>query len=310
MREIVIDNHSHIGKDIFHGESNIEGYMDFAKKTGINVGLLMGVPSPCNELGNVNSRIMYWKYNGNKMEYYGDKNPYKTLNYELAELLKENTSEELQLFFVPMFHPVLDDIDEFEQMLKKTEPVAIKVHGIGSGVGPDDISGEYIELLKNYDLPLIVHTDCDNGKGSVSMQYVRNINRGYNWAKFFENNKIKGILNHGASLDQNTFKIVNHSEYIKVALGPDKIACLDNNRLFVDCLGNYKNFLLYLKDNLDISKIIYDADYNWNVKNISDQDFDSVKRVHEIFNIDDSKKVLSKNLIDFNTKIRERLEKR
>ena len=80
--------------------------------------------------------------------------------------------------------------------------------------------------------------------------------------------------------------------------------------MFVDCLGNYKNFLLYLKNNLDISKIIYDADYNWNVKNISDQDFDSVKRVHEIFNIDDSKKVLSKNLIDFNTKIRERLEKK
>lgn len=33
MSNLVIDSHSHVGKDIFHGESTIDGYIDFAKKS-------------------------------------------------------------------------------------------------------------------------------------------------------------------------------------------------------------------------------------------------------------------------------------
>ena len=310
MEKFVIDSHSHIGKDIFHGESTIEGYIDFAKKSGISAGVLMTVPSPCTELGNPDSRLMYWKYDDNKMRYYGNRNPFMDINYQLSELIQNYSSEELQLLFAPVYHPILDDNQEFIELINKTNPVAIKIHGIGSGIGPKDINKESIEMFKDFQLPLIVHTDCDFGAGSASMQYVRNINRGILWAKFFENNQIKGILNHGATLDKEVFEIVNNSKYLKIALGPDKVACLDNNRLYIDCLKDYRNYLMYLKQHLKTSKIVYDSDYNWNFIKGEDTDYKSVERVIEVFQDEfDIYKILAENLIEFNPKILERIRR-
>ena len=213
--------------------------------------------------------------------------------------------------FVPTFHPILDEIKKKKKMITETDPVAIKGHGIGSGVGPDDINHDYIELIRAYDLAIIVHTDCDFGQGSISMQYVRNINRAFLWANFFEKNRIKGILNHGASLDLETFKIVNNSDYLKIALGPDKVACIDNNRLFYDCNGDYKNYLMFLKKYLDMSKIVYDADYNWNKVEGQLDDYDSVERVKEIFgDNEDSENILANNLLDFNPKILKKIRRK
>ena len=311
MSNLVIDSHSHVGKDIFHGESTIDGYIDFAKKSHINVGIIMGVPSPCIDLKDPSTRFMYWKFNGINMEFYGKKNPFSEMNYKLNELLKEKSSDALQLLFVPTFHPILDEIEQFEKMLVITDPVAIKIHGIGSGVGPNDISQDYIELIKKYELPVIVHVDCDFGKGSQSMQYVRNINRAILWAKFFERNKIKGILNHGASLDLDTFQLVNNSDYLRIALGPDKIACIDNNRLFFDCQSDYKEYLRFLKKHLDTSKILYDADYNWNRMEGQEDDYESVERVKEIFGTgSDAADILSNNLLDFNPKILKKIRRK
>ena len=300
---IIVDSHSHIGKDIFHGDSFIDDYIQFAKQSQIDIGILMGVPSPCTNLNDVSSRLMYWKYVEGKMQYYGQRNPFMKLNYDLNSLIAQKSSRELILLFAAVFHPVMDDMDYFSKLIDETDPIAIKIHGIGSGVGPEDISNDYIKLLQRINIPIIVHTDCDFGKGSISMQHVRNINRAINWARSFDKNKIKGILNHGASLDKETFNIVNNSEYLTTALGPDKIACLDKNRLFVDCLKDYRNYLQYMKDNLKISKIIYDTDYNWNLHDKNDIDYDSVKRVREIFGEEDAIKILGNNLMDFNPKI-------
>lgn len=306
--KFIVDSHSHIGKDIFHGESKIDEYIDFATKSGINVGVLMGVPSPCKELSNVNSRLMYWRYVNNIISYFGPKNPFEEMNYELCNLINAKSSKDLLLLFAAVFHPILDDIYYFEKLIKDTTPVAIKIHGIGSGVGPKDISQDYIDFLKLINIPLIVHTDCDFGLSSQSMQYVRNINRAIEWARFFNENGIKGILNHGASLDKTTFDIVNTSEYLKVAIGPDKVACIDNNRLFVDCMSNYVNYLKYIRENLHWSKIIYDADFNWNVTNPNSLDYDSVLRIKEIFGDFESSKILGDNLLDFNPLILKRVK--
>lgn len=302
----VIDGHSHVGQDIFHGKSDIDDYIIFAKKTGINVALIMGVPSPCKDLNDIQSRQMYWKYFDDSMHYYGNSNPYIELNYELSNLLSKKTSEELQLFFVPMIHPILDDLRLFEKLIIDTDPVAIKIHGIGSGIGPKDIGQDFIKIIKEYELPIIVHTDCDFGKGSNSMQYVRNINTAKNWTEFFIKNDIYGVLNHGASLDKSVFKLVNKSNYVKIALGPDKIACKDENRLYIDCLKSYRNYLSYLKNNLDHSKIIYDADFNWNIEN-DIEDISSVDRVREIF--EDADIILSENIIDYYPKLKKRIRR-
>ena len=70
------------------------------------------------------------------------------LNYDLNSLITQKSSRELILLFAAVLHPVMDDIDYFTKMLDETNPVAIKIHGIGSGVGPEDIGKDYIELLR------------------------------------------------------------------------------------------------------------------------------------------------------------------
>ena len=308
MKPFVIDAHSHVGKDIFHGNSEIDKYITFAKKSGIDVALIMGVPSPCTNLHDINSRTMYWKYSNNKMNYYGEQNPYLKINYNLNELLKKRSSKDLQLLFIQMFHPILDDINQFRKMIEITDPVALKIHGIGSGIGPDDINTEFIKIIKKYELPITVHTDCDFGEGSIAMNYIRNKNCAKEWAKFFLKNEIFGVLNHGASLDKETFNMVNKSELLKVAIGPDRVACIDKNRLYVDCLQNYKNYLFYIKENLDISKIIYDADYNWNQIDNDSEDYESVQRILEVFpKINEYEKVLSKNILNQYPKLKNKI---
>ena len=294
---IIIDGHSHCGLDFFHGYTGIDEYISFTEKSGINIGLIMGVPSPCKKLKEANSRYMYWTFDGNKIKYHGNENPFLELNYNLYNMLEEKNKQSKKLIFVPTFHPIMDNISKLEELIEITDPVALKIHGIGSGIGPDDISKNYISLIKRYDLPLILHTDHDGGQTrDLSMQYIRNINESKKWAEFLIKNEIRGTLNHGSSLNLETFKLVNSSELIKIALGPDKVACLDKNRLYIDCLSNYKKYLEYLKNYLDIDKIIYDADFNWN--SLNGDDYSSVDRVKEVFNIETSqRKIFCDNIL-------------
>lgn len=296
-KNIIIDGHSHCGLDIFHGKTEIDEYIHFAKKSGINIGLIMGVPSPCRDLKDINSRYMYWTFNGKNINYHGEANPFLGLNYNLYDLLKAKSTSTLKLVFIPTFHPIMDTSYKLEELIERTDPVALKIHGIGSGIGPNDISNEFIKIIKKYNLPLILHTDYDAGQTKdLSMVYVRNSNDSKKWAEFLIKNEIYGTLNHGASLNLETFELTNKTEFIKIALGPDRVACLDKNRLHIDCLKDYRNYLQYLKKYLETDKIIYDADYNWN--SLSGDDFESVIRVKEIFTTEESQKqIFSENIL-------------
>lgn len=301
---LVIDGHSHFGIDIFHGETNIEGYIEFALRSGINAGLITTVPSPCDILENIDSRRTWWLYNNKIITHHGIKNPFLELNYQLNKLLKEKTNKKLQLFCIPMFHPIMDDIDLFERMIEEIEPVALKLHGIGSGICANDISKEFIKIIKKHELPLIVHTDCDLGNNfDQSMIWIRNINNAKSWAEFFIQNEIYGTLNHGANLDIEAFALINKTPFVKVALGPAEISCLDSNRTYIDCKRNYKIYLQILRDYLDVSKIIYDADYNWNIPT----DYKSVDRIKEVFNQYETDMILSNNILSHYKKLKIRM---
>lgn len=300
---LVIDGHSHFGLDIFHGYTNIDEYIKFAKKSHINAGLIMPVPVPCTNIKDSNSRYMWWTIENGKIKYHGNRNPFQTINYALFNVIKEKQNDDIKLFFVPALHPILDDVYELEKLINDTDPVALKIHGIGSGVGPEDVPKELIDIIKKYELPLILHTDRDNGKTKDrSMIFIRNINDSEKWANFLINNEIKGTLNHGASLNKNTFDIVNKHDFVKVAIGPDLVSCLDENRLEKECKKNYRIYLKELRNSLDIKKIIYDADYNWNV--LGGDDYYSVDRVKEIFtNLEEQDNVLHNNIIEHYPKL-------
>ena len=203
-----------------------------------------------------------------------------------------------------MFHPIMDDPNLFERMLEEIDPIALKIHGIGSGICANDIPLEFIKIIKKHELPLIVHTDCDLGNNfDQSMIWVRNINNAKVWTEFFVRNEIYGTLNHGANLDIETFKLINKSPFVKVALGPSEISCLDSNRTYIDCKKSYKIYLQILRDYLDSSKIIYDADYNWNIPS----DYESVDRVKEIFNQYETEMILSSNILSHYKKLKIRM---
>ena len=61
-----------------------------------------------------------------------------------------------------------------------------------------------------------------------------------------------------------------------------------------------------MKNNLDSSKIIYDADFNWNMEN-GVEDTLSVERVKEVF--EDADKILSENIIEHYPKLKKKLRR-
>lgn len=310
MKKIIVDMHSHVGKDIFHGDSKLCEYIEYARKNNVNIGLIMPVPSPCIELSNPNIRYMYWKYLNGQMQYFGKENPYLEVNYQLYHQIKEINDTNINLFFIPMIHPIMDDINYITELIELTDPLAIKIHGIASGVGPNDISDDLIQLLKSKDLPLIVHTDCDNGLGSISMQYIRNINTAFEWANFFIKNNLRGVLNHGASLDERVFNLVNkYSEYLKIAVGPDLVACKDDNRLFITCNSDSHVYYQILKDYVDYKNLLFDIDYNWNRINTTDDDYSIVDRVVDIWG-DNSDYILGTNALTFLPQMEKKLVKK
>lgn len=135
----------------------------------------------------------------------------------------KNIKTKTKLFFVPMIHPRLDTPEYIEKMILEMDPIAIKVHSVGTASSPNDINEETLKILKKYNIPLIVHTDYDNGKFKENEGLSRAVQKAspIDWFNFFENNKIKGVLNHGATLNLEVFNKVNTSKYVMIAIGPD-----------------------------------------------------------------------------------------
>lgn len=303
---MVIDGHSHIGWDSHHGDSDINDYIQFAKASGIDAAILMLVVAPCHIKGDPNSVACQWKYENGHGEYYGKRNPFYELNYDLYEMIQQKSSPSLRLGFAAYFHPRLDDPEVFDRLLYETTPVAVKIHAFGCGIGPKDVGAEFIDIIRNHDLPVIVHTSYEKVNQNPRMHEIRNLNNPIYWADFVEKNRIRGVLNHGATLDIETFKRVNASDYLMVALGPERITCANDNRLRIPCSGNWRKYLGLLHEHLDYKKIIYDADFNWNVFNGEAMDTESVSRVKEIFSLDyEQKAILAENLLGFMPRARE-----
>ncbi len=301
---MIIDGHSHFGVDYYNGKIRIQDYAEFAKENKINVGLLM--PSPWPMTDEVVSLL--WEYKEDGFNYFSIdkdgkrvsvvKNPYEIVNYQYKDMLKQANSDDLKLFYVPLVHGVLDEPYYVERMLCNKKIPAIKFHGFGSGFSPEMVSGEIIELLRYFDVPIIVHTSIynyDYGYGADT-KFWRNEQHPLRWAKFIMDNGLTGVLNHGACLNEETIKLVNSYDGLMVGIGPDLDISRDYfkidlpKQLYQDII-----YLKYLKDKLLTDKILYDVDYGWNKDpDTGLPDNNSVNRVINIFK-NDSDKVLYKN---------------
>ncbi|MCL2859623.1 MAG: hypothetical protein FWF46_03460 [Oscillospiraceae bacterium] len=303
--KIVIDSHSHIGIDMIHGETDVNEYIIFADNQGIDYSFLMPVPAPV-----INSkRVLYWNYSNEfcyrsdfaNLQQNGFYSPYEVANDYYDKKIKELNTKRIS--FVPLIHPKLDDYNSLMRLYEKYNPTALKIHGVSAGAGPNDVNIGIIKFLRENNIPLILHTDFDNNlENGSGVSTTRRINSPKDWASFIIENNLKAILNHGARLDLETFALVNGSNNLTVAIGPEVLMMTEPSRLMIEpSLLKQHGYLGVIKKYLDIDKIIFDIDYNWNTLSLENRtlDYDSLNRVTQIFNENEAKQVFSSNLVNF-----------
>lgn len=200
----------------------------------------------------------------------------------MADQIAQYSSTDIKLHFVAYIDLVLDDIERLDIMFQELSPVAVKINGIGCGCGYQDITADHIQLFKKYNLPLIIHTAYEHICMNPRMHAIIRSNSAYDWARLLNTNQLRSVLNHGATLDMNAIKLVNSTDDIRIAVGPDKVTSANDNRLYWSCENDPSTFLRFLKQNVDGTKLIYDADFHWNVP-VGEEDYASVLRIRQIF---------------------------
>ncbi len=316
---MVIDCHSHLGKDYYFGESTLKSYDEFCIRNGIDAGILMPMPWPVYEKEGNSVASLIWEHENYKLMHYYKissnknkkikkeifNNPYEIVNYLcLKEIAKTKTN--VRIYFAPLVHGVLDDPNYVYKLLLKENVVAVKFHGFASGFYADDVNKDIIEVLKEANLPIILHTSVynyDYGYG-VDTKYWRNKCSPLNWADFLIKNGLKGVLNHGACLDLDTIRLVNKSDNIMIGIGPDLDISNDPFKVLISKERLFKEgYFNLLKKYVNPNKLLFDVDYNWNLDGNGNVDNGSIKRVRSVWNYSDSQKILSENAKAFYKKI-------
>lgn len=296
----IIDCHSHIGYDLGCQEASLDGYLDMSSKQGITDSLLMPVPNQIYMENNQQKLYLRWKYVNGKIIYYSDyytgkiENPYFITNDNLFKRLNfQNT--DVDLYFVPLIHPLLDSFEYLEFIKRKYNPVAVKIHGLASGIYPSLLNNpETISKLKMLNLPIIVHTDYMSSK-PIGFD-IRNVNDAIDWINLFNYYNLKGYITHCARMEPKALNEINKSKNLVLGLGPDKLLSFSKEEMF-SSYRSVKDMLQSLKEIIVNDKLLFDVDYNWNYSEDGRNDIfdiESVERVKEVFK-DNREKVLSKN---------------
>ena len=311
---MIIDGHSHIGNEKFNNRAEIklDDYINFINKVGIDKGLIMPVPCPivpsnCNGL-NEGKTLLTWKYNGAKhiflseveqLQNRGLVNPYKEINDYYYSLIKDHHLD-TRMIFVPIIHPILDTDEYLEELILTMNPVAVKIHSVGTACSPLEIRKSYTAILNEYDVPVIVHTDYNNGNFNKNKGVYEAVKKAEAtmWFDYFEKHKIRGTLNHGATLNLDVFDKVNNSRFVRVGIEPSIYFGSNYGRLNIDKkIFDDLGFLKTLKKYLSSSKLIFDVDYDYNRTLGQELDYDVVNRIYDIWG-NDAEDILSSNALD------------
>ncbi len=308
---MIIDAHSHVGKDYYFGESTLSSYDKFCVNNKIDIGFLMPMPWPVIKDKDGREYSFIWESDVDKKtnlykvflsqhKVYKNKvisNPYINVNKYYYDLI-QNTNMSTNIFFVPLVHGCLDSPEVIEKMIKKINPIAVKFHGFSGGFFAEDINLELAEILRFYDVPIIIHTSVYNyndGYG-VETKFWRNKCNPKSWADFLIKNKLKGTLNHGACLDDEVIKLVNKSDNIMIGIGPDLDISNDPYKVSV-CKESFlsEGYLKILKKRVDPKKLLFDVDYNWNIDLNGNFDNFSIQRISSTWSYRDCEDIFCDN---------------
>lgn len=294
MNKWIIDSHSHIGLDnSWDIEGKLKEYIKKASEIGIKESILMPVPMPVIKISNYKIiPVMLGTYKNEHFIVKGisdskpirgllvDNNPYHFVNKILYQSISAHKNSNIKMHFIPLTHPLLDDIEYLEKLYYEYKPIAFKLHGYAGIFSPFEIKDEFWKFLHSHNIPIIVHTDCDtsNSKESIDTFY-RNENSPLNWIKILNAHSIKAYLTHGVRLCEESFKLINSSSNLIVGLGPDALLSNCKDRMYSN-----SPYLKTLFSNIDINKICFDLDYPWNVPSYDDKalDWNSIDRINAL----------------------------
>lgn len=305
LRQRIIDAHSHIGVDRFWKvPADLSEYITYAKQIGITDSILMPTTCPVLTRGHEEVTQALWEYTNTGFSYYKEtigknkepiyQNPFKVANQLLYQTIMGHCNEDINLYFVPIIHPALDTVEYIEQLITRYKPIALKIHGIATGISPKNIDSAFWDIIKKFNIPLIVHTDIDMTDKDTPIKILRNLNSPLEWIQVLQENNIRAYLAHGVRLCPDSCKIVNESNNFLVGIGPDALITKEKERLF-----SKEPYLLKLFSSIDLGKICFDLDYSWNVSD-GVLEWNSLKRVRTLGLTDSElEKVLCNNARDF-----------
>lgn len=306
---MIIDTHSHFGKDYYCGNINIEDYIKCCKKIGVSIGFLMPSPWPITIINGKEITSLIWEHENYRKKFYyqfdGEKkseiykNPYLDVNYSYYDIVRNN--KEMNLKFIPLIHGKLDTAEYLESLIETINPPAVKMHNFASGFSIDDINMELMEILRSKGIPIILHTSVYNynyGYGA-STRFFRNECHPYKWAKFLVDNNLKGVLNHGACLNSDAIELVNRNKNLMIGIGPDLDISRDYFKVDID-KNEYKEdtYLTSLKKMVDPHKLLFDIDYNWNLDG-NEYDISQVERFETIWSGSELEDLLCNNALNY-----------
>tara|TARA_Y100000310_G_scaffold71310_2_gene67151 strand:+ start:1564 stop:2544 length:981 start_codon:yes stop_codon:yes gene_type:complete len=220
----LVDTHMLIGRDRSGKGGTVEDYMQRTEGKYRVIGA-MSVVSP--EYHRQEGRYFpcIWEDNGNGIitrsvlhrndgaKIYGKtpNNPYEEANQVTREELVRSASKypKTQFLHFPLLHLTRDTSEYLEKVLSSNR--VVKVHGIGSALGPEDIPEEVGVLMKKYDNIVLPHTDYFQGEPETALQDLQKRNDPAKWMDFFEKHSVKGMFAHGARLCEDTLIRVKKS---------------------------------------------------------------------------------------------------
>jgi hypothetical protein len=310
----IYDSQINFGNNLFGPNSTLTEYLDLSPTEIVRANVIPTATHILNLSEDECEISCIWSNDG-KVEFvkktitpkgeilqYSPKSPYYLMNMmTLEEVRRQNARQSRVKFsFCPKFHPHLDRKNDIADFLSLEETCAVKVQGIATFSTPANIPKWFIELIKCYDLPLIVHTHCNNHNYSQPdrdpyLHYICNATEPLNWAVFALQHDIKIYLAHGMRLCKITAQLVNDHDNFLVGVGPDLL--LDEEKhLLYNHSGDYLNNLLEI---VDYNKIAYSTDFAWNIYRRGEwreYDWMTHNRIEDIVKNQDSGKYLEKIL--------------
>lgn len=206
-------------------------------------------------------------------------NPYKKINYILKKQIQNNKFD-IKLHFAPLIH-ILFDQPEYIESLLNDNPIALKIHGIGSGTHPERVNHDILKLIREYNKPLIIHTDYNKYDNTSNLGFMSKANSPIAWISLLMKYEIRTVLTHGVRLCKESMNIINSEQLFAIGVGPDFLLNTERNRLYYD-----KNYLETLLNLADHNKLLFDLDYPWNITVREENSLDqgSLKRIENIVN--------------------------